>query len=569
MRLFDWIVLAATLLLIALYGMWKGRANRTLSGFLLANRSMKWYTVGLSIMATQASAITFTSTPGQAYVDGMRFVQFYFGLPLAMIILSITVVPIYHRLGVYTAYEYIEKRFDAKTRILTTLIFLVSRGLAAGITIYAPSLLLSVILGIDIRITSLIIGGIVILYSTFGGVKAVNDTHVFQIFIVISGMCAACFVAMSLLPGNVSVSDALSVSAVMGKLKTIDLSFDLKNRYTLWSGLVGGMFLALAYFGTDQSQVQRYLTGQSIAQSRLGLLLNGLAKVPMQFFILFIGVMIFAFFQFVEPPLFFNPIEAQKAKSGMDAASYRQLEETQTRLFHEKLGGIHNYLEARRQGDNVRITENKEQLLELQRRFDAAHEHAAGPASKNLPASEHNDVNYIFLIFVLNYLPVGLVGLVFACVFTASMSSSSGELSALASTSVIDIYKRFVKPGGSERHYVKVSRIMMAFWGCYGIAFAQYAGRLGSLIEAVNILGSLFYGTMLGIFLLAFYFRSVSGTAAFFGGLMGEITVLFCFEWTSIAWLWYNVIGCIVVVVAGLVLTKIMKHAALHIPISN
>ena len=283
MRLFDWIVLAATLLLIALYGMWKGRENRTLSGFLLANRSMKWYTVGLSIMATQASAITFTSTPGQAYVDGMRFVQFYFGLPLAMIILSITVVPIYHRLGVYTAYEYIEKRFDAKTRILTTLIFLVSRGLAAGITIYAPSLLLSVILGIDIRITLLIIGGIVILYSTFGGVKAVNDTHVFQILIVISGMVAACIVAVSLLPKNVSLSDALSVSAVMGKLKTIDLSFDLKNRFTLWSGLIGGMFLALAYFGTHQSQVQRYLTGQSIAQSRLGLLLNGLVKYPCNF----------------------------------------------------------------------------------------------------------------------------------------------------------------------------------------------------------------------------------------------------------------------------------------------
>ena len=569
MRLFDWIVLAATLLLIALYGMWKGRANRTLSGFLLANRSMKWDTVGLSIMATQASAITFTSTPGQAYVDGMRFVQFYFGLPLAMIILSITVVPIYHRLGVYTAYEYIEKRFDAKTRILTTLIFLVSRGLAAGITIYAPSLLLSVILGIDIRITSLIIGGIVILYSTFGGVKAVNDTHVFQILIVISGMVAACIVAVSLLPKNVSLSDALSVSAVMGKLKTIDLSFDLKNRFTLWSGLIGGMFLALAYFGTDQSQVQRYLTGQSIAQSRLGLLLNGLAKVPMQFFILFIGVMIFAFFQFVEPPLFFNPIEAQKAKSGMDAASYRQLEETQTRLFHEKLGGIHNYLEARRQGDNIRITENKEQLLKLQRQFDAAHERAAGLASKNIPTSEHNDVNYIFLIFVLNYLPVGLVGLVFACVFTASMSSSSGELSALAATSVIDIYKRFVKPGGSEQHYVQVSRIMMAFWGCYGIAFAQYASRLGSLIEAVNILGSLFYGTMLGIFLLAFYFRSVSGTAAFIGGLIGEMSVLFCFEWTSIAWLWYNVIGCIVAVMTGFMITKIMKHESRHLPIST
>ena len=560
MRPLDWIVLAATLLSIALYGMWKGRGNRNLSGFLLANRSMKWYTVGLSIMATQASAITFTSTPGQAYVDGMRFVQFYFGLPLAMIILSITVVPIYHRLGVYTAYEYIEKRFDAKTRVLTTIIFLVSRGLAAGITIYAPSLLLSVILRLDIRMTSLIIGGIVILYSTFGGVKAVNDTHVFQLFIVMAGMCAACIVAVTLLPKNVSLTDALSVSAITGKLRTIDLSFDFKNRYTLWSGLVGGMFLALAYFGTDQSQVQRYLTGQSITQSRLGLLLNGLAKVPMQFFILFIGVVIFAFFQFVEPPLFFNPIEAEKAGSGADAAYYRQLEETHSRLFREKLDGIHNYLDARRQGDAIHIEEKKDQVRKLQQQFDAVQANAAGLAAKDIPSSGHNDVNYIFLTFVLSYLPLGLVGLVFACVFTASMSSSSGELSALAATSVIDIYKRFVRPNGSEQHYVRVSRLMMAFWGCYGIAFAQYASKLGSLIEAVNILGSLFYGTMLGIFLLSFYFRSVGGTAAFYGGLIGEMTVLFCFEWTSIAWLWYNVIGCIVVVAMGFLLTGIIRR---------
>jgi Na+/proline symporter len=309
--------------------------------------------------------------------------------------------------------------------------------------------------------------------------------------------------------------------------------------------------------------VQRYLTGRSITQSRLGLLLNGLAKVPMQFFILFIGVVIFAFFQFVEPPLFFNPVEAEKVKSGVDSASYRQLEETQARLFHEKLDGIHHYLDARRHGNNIQIAEKKEQLLSLQQQFDDVHTRAAGLAEKSLPSSEHNDANYIFLIFVLSYLPLGLVGLVFACVFTASMSSSSGELSALATTTVIDIYRRFIKPGGSEQHYVHVSRMMMVFWGCYGIAFAQYASRLGSLIEAVNILGSLFYGTMLGIFLLAFYFRTVSGTAAFYGGLIGEISVLFCFEWTSIAWLWYNVIGCIVVITAGLTLTRIMQHTSL------
>ncbi|MGD1044446.1 MAG: sodium:solute symporter [Bacteroidota bacterium] len=555
MRQLDWIVLATTLLFIVLYGMWKGRGSRNIKGFLLADRSMKWYTVALAIMATQASAITFASTPGQAYVDGMRFVQFYFGLPIAMVILCITVVPIFHKLGVYTAYEYLEKRFDAKTRVLTTLIFLVSRGLAAGITIYAPSLILSVMLGMDIRITSVIIGGLVIIYTTSGGVKAVNYTDFFQLIIVMAGMCIALGVALSLLPKEISFTDALSVSAVMGKLNTIDFSLDFSNRYNIWSGIIGGMFVALAYFGTDQSQVQRYLTGESVTQSRLALLFNGLAKVPMQFFILFIGVMVFVFFQFVQPPLIFNPVEAGKVKSGERAQDYQQLEKKHNDLFQKKSEEIKAYLQAWHQHDDTRVAEKKEELQLLQQRYDAIRVEASNLLLENDRKSDTGDTNYIFLTFVLTYLPAGLVGLIFACIFTASMSSSSGELSALATTSIIDIYKRFIKREASEKHYLMVSRVMMAFWGLYGIAFAQYAGRMGSLVEAVNILGSLFYGTMLGIFLLAFYFKSVNGTAAFVGALLGEVIVLYCFRFTSIAWLWYNVIGCFVVVGVGIILS--------------
>jgi len=562
MKLLDWIVLAATLLFIVLYGIWKGRGSQNIKDFLLADRSMKWYTVALAIMATQASAITFTSTPGQAYVDGMRFVQFYFGLPIAMIILCITAVPLFHKLGVYTAYEYLEKRFDAKTRVLTTLIFLVSRGLAAGITIYAPSLVLSVMLGMDIRITSMIIGGLVIIYTTSGGVKAVNHSDFFQLIIVMAGMCIALGIALRLLPHDISFKDALSVSAVMGKLNTIDLSLDFNNRYNIWSGLIGGMFVALAYFGTDQSQVQRYLTGESITQSRLALLFNGLAKVPMQFFILFIGVMVFVFFQFVQPPLVFNPVEAGKMKSGTRAQDFRQLEEKHNILFREKSAEIRKYLDALHQHDEVRAAGKKEELLLLQQRYNAVRSEASNLLSENKTQADTGDTNYIFLTFVLTYLPAGIVGLIFACIFTASMSSSSGELSALATISIIDIYKRFIKLEASEKHYLMVSRIMMALWGLYGIAFAQYASRLGSLIEAVNILGSLFYGTMLGIFLLAFYIKSVKGPAAFIGALSGEIVVLYCFQFTSIAWLWYNVIGCFVVVGVGIILSVFERTKA-------
>lgn len=562
MRKLDWIVLSITLLAIVVYGMYKGRGSKNIRGYLLADKSMKWYTIALSIMATQASAITFASTPGQAYVDGMRFVQFYFGLPLAMVILSVTAVPIFHKLNVFTAYEYLEHRFDLKTRTLTSLIFLIQRGLAVGITIYAPSLILSVMLGIDIRITSVIIGGIVITYTTWGGVKAVNHSDFQQMLIISFGMIAAFCATIYLLPAGVSFSDALHIAGGMGKLNLVDFSFDFENRYNIWSGIFGGMFVALAYFGCDQSQVQRYLTGQTVTQSRLALLFNGVAKVPMQFFILLIGAMIFVFYQFSAPPLSFNPVESAKIRSSSYGPAYASLEEKYNGLFQKKSQILRTYLEVEKSGDRKRIEESGARLKEVEKEVEGIKASAIDIMKKNNPVVDTNDTNYIFLSFVMKYLPVGLVGLIFACIFAASMSSSSGELSALATCSIVDVYKRHFKKGGSDRHYLTVSRILMALWGIYGVVFAQYASRLGSLVEAVNILGSLFYGTLLGIFLLAFYFKFVGGTATFIAAFAGEAVVLYCFKFTAIAWLWYNVIGCGVLVIVAILVNPLFRSSA-------
>lgn len=554
MRTLDWIVLGITLLSIVLYGLYKSKGTGSLKGYLLADRKMPWFTVALSIMATQASAVTFTSTPGQAYVDGMRFVQFYFGLPIAMVLLSITAVPIFHKLGVFTAYEYLEHRFDAKTRTLTSLIFLVQRGLAVGISIYAPSLVLAVMFHWDIRVTSSLIGGIVILYTTAGGVKAVNWTDVQQMLIVLFGMTAAFVMTILLLPSGVGFVDALHVAGGMGKLNAVDFSFDFENRYNFWSGLVGGLFVALAYFGTDQSQVQRYLTGASVTQSRLGLLFNGVAKVPMQFFILLLGAMVFAFYQFQTPPLFFNPVEVEKARSSSYGQQFAAVEQRYIDASQVKADAAKRYLAAKEKGDESEIRESKEHLLAASRDMETIRSEGVSIIKANDPAADTNDTNYIFLSFVMKYLPAGLVGLVFACIFAASMSSTSGELSALATCSVVDVYRRHVRKGQEERHYVTISRTAMALWGVYAVFFAQYASKLGSLVEAVNILGSLFYGTMLAIFLIAFYMKWIGGTATFWGALVGELVVLACFFFTQIPWLWYNVIGCCVVVGTALVL---------------
>ena len=558
MRTLDWAVLFLTLLSIVLYGIYKGKGTKNIRGFFLADKSMKWYTVALSIMATQASAITFTSTPGQAYVDGMRFVQFYFGLPIAMVILSITAVPIFHKLNVYTAYEYLEHRFDLKTRTLTSIIFLIQRGLAAGMTIYAPSIVLSVILGWDIRITSSIIGGAVIIYTTSGGVKAVNWTDFQQMLIIMLGMIMAFVMTIVLLPSGVSFTDALHVAGGMGKLNLIDFSFDLNNRYNFWSGIIGGLFVALAYFGCDQSQVQRYLTGQSITQSRLGLLFNGIAKVPMQFFILLLGAMVFVFYQFVQPPLFFNPIETRKVQDGSYAEVYQKLEIQYADAFQEKSEKVQEYLEVKKSGDSASIEQAQASLQTAVNTTNKIRGEAVRLIEANSGSLVTNDTNYIFLSFVIKYLPLGLVGLVFACIFAATMSSTSGELSALATCSVVDIYKRHVNKDGDERHYLMISRLAMASWGIYGILFAQFASGLGSLVEAVNILGSLFYGTLLGIFLLGFYFKWIGGTATFLGAVISEAIVLmlflleYGFKILTLAWLWYPVVGCGVVIVTAI-----------------
>jgi Na+/proline symporter len=558
MRPLDWLVLLAALVGIVLYGVWKGRRTRDLDDFLVADRRMRWHTIALSIMATQASAITFLATPGQAFADGMRFVQVYLGLPLAMVVLSATAVPIYRRLKVYTAYQYLEGRFDVKTRTLAAVLFLALRGLSTGISIYAPSVILSVIMGWDIRVVIFIIGGAVMLYASLGGARAVDNTNFLQFLIIMGGMIVAFLTIVRLLPSDVSFLEAAHVAGKLGRLNAIDFSFDIKNQYNFWSGLVGGCFLALSYFGTDQSQVQRYLTGESVAQSRLGLLFNGLVKVPMQFFILFLGATVFAFYQFTQPPVFFNPLELERARAGVHAAQFRALETDYAAAFEAKQAAARGYITALRAGDETAATAATQTLKAAQARSDTVRAGAIEIIKEF--DKKPNDTNYVFLSFVTRYLPAGVVGLVLAAVFFASMSSTSSEWSALAATTVIDIQRRLFKRDASERYYFISSKLATAFWGLFAITFAQYAGQLGSLVEAVNRLGSLFYGTILGIFLLAFYFRRVSGTAAFIGAAVGEAAVVCCFLFTKIAFLWYNVIGALAVVSVALLISPFFKR---------
>jgi len=555
----DWIVLCGFTGFVVLYGTWKSRNARNVDTYIRAGRTSKWWLVALSIMATQASAITFLSTPGQAYVDGMRFVQFYLGLPIAMIILSITAVPIYHKLNVYTAYEYLEKRFDLKNRMLGSALFLTQRGLAAGFTIYAPSLILSVILGWEMNFTIIVMGTMVIIYTTVGGTVAVNKTHFLQMIIITVGMFAAFYVLMSLLPKEVSFIDAAYVAGKMGKLNAIDFTFDLSNRYTFWSGIIGGTFLMLSYFGTDQSQVQRYLAGSSIKESRLALLTNGLVKVPMQFIILFIGAMVFVFFQFVTPPLFFNPVEEAKVKSSSYGDEYKLIEKEYTEIQDKKQTELKALISSIDRGDEEKSKAQTEIVIEQQKKADELKSRAVEVIKKSDPNADSNDTNYIFLTFIINFLPIGFVGLLIAAILSASMSSTSAELNALASTTVIDFYKRLIKKDAADHQYVKVSKIATVFWGIYAIVFALFAKELGSLIEAVNILGSLVYGTILGIFLTAFYLKKVTGTPTFLAAVIAELLVLYCFLFTEIPFLWYNVIGCLVVVVIAFLISKIFK----------
>ena len=554
MSLIDWIVLMTTLFLIVGYGTWKTRKNNNLESYLKGNNSENWTTIGLSIMATQASAITFLSTPGQAYESGMGFIQFYFGLPLAMIIISIFFLPVYYRLKVYTAYQYLEERFDVRVRSFTAFLFLVSRGLAAGITIYAPSIILSTILGWNLQLTCLLIGGLVIIYTVSGGSRAVSLTQKWQMGIIMTGMFFALYYVIASFPDNVGFMEGIDIAGSLGKMEIIDLSTDLGNRYTLLSGLTGGLFLFVSYFGTDQSQVQRYLGGKSLKESRMGLMFNGILKIPMQFFILLVGVMVFVSFQFNRPPIVFNPITVEM--NAQQEIKLAGIEGQYDVIFEEKKALLKEFKTSNVEANNT------VQVLQLKQ--DSLRETYKASLLEIDPDFESKDSDYIFLTFILNFLPHGLIGLLLAVIFSAAMSSTAGELNALAATTTIDYYKKFWSKSDDEKTDLRVSKLLTVGWGLLAILIALTAGMFENLIQLVNILGSLFYGTILGIFLLALFFKSTKGTAALIGGVIAQITVLIVhllktYEMIELSYLMYNLIGCTVVVLVGVTVQRLIN----------
>lgn len=553
MSTIDWFVLAFTILSIVAYGLWKSRGAKNIEGYLLADKELPWYQVGLSVMATQASAITFISLPGQAYSDGMGFVQLYFGLPIATVILCKTFIPIFRNLNVYTAYEYLENRFDSKTRSLTAFLFLLQRGLSTGITIYAPSIILSTILEINITYTTLFTGGIVISYIVYGGTKAVAYTQMLQMAIIFSGLIVAAFMVVHLLPPGIGFIDSLHIAGKLNKLNAINLSFDINDPYNIWSGLIGGFFLQLSYLGTDQSQVGRYLTGKSIKESRLGLVMNSLIKIPMQFSILIIGVLVFVFYQFNTPPLFFNKTEVNRIEASSYATEYKDLELKHQQVFSDKKASATALITAIDQNrTDAEIASVQEQLILLNNKSKALKKDAVALMEKNDSLSDPNDTNYVFLSFVTTYLPVGLVGLLIAIILLASMGSTASGINSLASTSIVDFYKRFVNKTGDPQTYLNASRWATAAWGVFCVVVALYAGQLGNLIEAVNKLGSLFYGNILGIFLVAFYLKHVKGSAVFYAAIVTEIFIIAIWWNDLMAYLWLNAIGCLLLMVIAL-----------------
>jgi SSS family solute:Na+ symporter len=563
MSAIDWWVLFVTLFSIVTYGIYKSRNNKNLDSFLLADKQLPWYHVGFSVMATQASAITFLSAPGQAYTDGLRFIQFYFGLPLAMIVICTSFIPIFRNLNVYTAYEYLEKRFDTKTRLLTAFLFLLQRGLSTGITIYAPSIVLSTILDLNINYTTIIIGCLVISYTVFGGTKAVSYTQLFQMIIIFSGLILAAIIVVYMLPSSIGFIDSLRIAGKLNKLNAIDTSFDWNNRYNIWSGIIGGFFLQLSYFGTDQSQVGRYLTGKSTAQSRLGLLMNGLIKIPMQFFILMIGILVFAFFQFHTPPVFFNESELNNLKANKNySAEIHSIETQFEKISTEKKEIVLNLIDAIDKNNATEINVHTSQLVLKNKESDSIRTQSKELIKKNNPTADTNDSNYIFLNFVINYFPKGLIGLLIAIIFLASMGSTASGLNSLASTTVVDFYKRLINGKSNEKQELLLSRITTAAWGFFCIVVALFAAKLGNLIEAVNILGSLFYGTILGIFLSAFFIKKIKGTSVFIAAIITEIIIFFIWYFEAAAFLWLNVLGCILVIVIAVIL-EFIRHKKL------
>lgn len=540
MRPLDWAVLALSLAGVVLYGLWRGRGSDTTQKYLLAGKTMPWYAMALSIMATQASAITFISTTAQGYADGMRFVQMYFGLPVAMIIIAAVIAPRFHSSGVYTAYEYLERRFDARVRALVSVIFLLQRGLGVGISLSAPAVVLTVILGWSDHATTFLMGTLVVLYTVWGGIKAVTWTDFLQMLIMTLGLVSALLTAIALLPDGVTFGRALDIAGAAGRLNPVVWSFDPNDRYNIWSGLIGGTFLALAYFGCDQSQVQRYLTGKSIAESKRGLLFNAVAKIPMQFFILLTGAMVFVFFVFAKPPVLFHEraLESARRQPGFTAVVER----------HDRA-----WEQRREKALNGRLDE----LKTAQKEMDAARKDAMAAAAKATGESDFTDTNHIFLSFVTRYMPVGIVGLIMAAIFSAAMSTISAEINSLATVSVVDVYQRHLRKGARDGEYLKAARWATAFWGLYAIVTSQFGRNLGSLVEAVNMLGSLFYGGLLGVFLLAFFFPRVNAAGAFYGVLLGEAAIFGVKYLTNVGWLWYNVIGPAVVVLSGVLISAL------------
>ena len=619
MHIIDWIIMFGTLLGIVIYGVWKTRKVDNVQSYLLGDRDLPWYTIGLSIMATQASAITFLSTPGQAYESGMGFAQFYFGLPVAMVILAIFFLPIYYRLEVYTAYEYLETRFDLKTRQLAAMLFLIQRGLAAGITIYAPAIILSTILEWNLTLTTLFIGIVVIFYTVFGGTKAVSVTQKQQMIMILTGMVMAALIIIYRLPNGISFQDAVGIAGKMGKLEVVSFEFDLSERYNFWSGMLGGVFLFLSYFGTDQSQVQRYLSGKSLSESRLGLLFNGMIKVPMQFLVLFVGILVFVFFLFVKPPIHFNQANVQEVIGTSSEAAYRDLVQEYDQVYELKQVAVNGLLDGLHNDNEAAISQAQAAIERLQNQENTIRQGVKDLIIKEAPTAKTKDSDYIFITFVMKYLPVGLVGLLLAVIFSAAMSSTASELNALSTTTAIDLYKRSIVTDRDDAHYFKASKWITIMWGVVTLGFALVADLFDNLIEAVNIIGSLFYGSILGIFLVAFFFRQkdknalvvgsitgailgaivlglfrgevdlfstcvgglagavtgyllinqfltrVGSNAIFFGTIMGELCVLFIYYLTTtgyinLAYLWLNLIGCVLVVLFSLLLACILKE---------
>ena len=542
MQLLDWIILGATLAFIVLYGVWKNNSHKNINEYLKGGNEARWWTVGLSVMATQASAITFLSTPGQAFHDGMGFVQFYFGLPFAMLIICLFFIPVYHRLNVYTAYEFLEKRFNLQVRTLTALLFLVQRGLAAGITIYAPAIILSVVLGWDLKILVVMVGTLVITYTMIGGTKAVNVTQKQQMFIIFLGMFIAFGFIISRFPEGIGFNKALHLAGKAGKLNVLDFSIDLNSRYTFWSGLTGGLFLALSYFGTDQSQVQRYLSGKSLKESQMGLIMNGVLKIPMQFFILLVGVMVFVFYQFEPAPLNFNPKAILAVQNSKSAVAFNKLEmENRSTQNDIKTLLLNSTDEA----------DFEEQLDQLTQTEKIQRQKAKDLIRSVAPDQETNDKDYVFISFILGYLPTGLIGLLLAVIFSAAMSSTASELNALAATTTVDLYQRNVEKK-SEAHYVNASKTFTLIWGIIAILFASVGNLFENLIQLVNIIGSVFYGTILGIFLVAIFIKHVQGKAVFWAALISEAIILFLFCYDVVSFLWLNVIGAILTILLAL-----------------